>query len=189
VVTSTTHKTLRGPRSGFLLSNDKEVAKRLDRMVFPGLQGGPLEHVIAGKAVAFWEAMQPEFREYAARIIENAQALAEALAARGYRVVSGGTDNHLFLLDLRPQQMTGKRAVELLDPAGITVSKSMIPYDPEKPAITSGIRIGTPAITTRGFMPQEMPLIAELIDQALRGEPTEMIKDRVRRLALAHPLP
>lgn len=189
VVTSTTHKTLRGPRSGLIYGNDKELAKKINRMIFPGTQGGPLEHVIAGKAVAFLEALQPEFKFYSQTIIDNAQALAAEMASRGYRIVSGGTDNHLFLIDLRPMEMTGKKAVALLDPVHITVSKSMIPFDPEKPWVTSGIRIGTPAITTRGFMPEEMSKIAELIDRALKGEETETVKAEVVKLARQHPMP
>src|SRR5690606_13387244 len=169
VVTRTTHKTLRGPRGGLILGQDEEVGARIARTVFPGTQGGPLMHVIAGKAVAFGEALQPEFKEYTQRVLDNAKALAAALAERGYRIVSGGTDNHLFVVDLRPRGINDNRSSSLLDAAGITVSKSMVPNDAEKPWVTSGIRIGTPAITTRGFTPEEMPLIAELIDQALQG--------------------
>ena len=167
VVTSTTHKTLRGPRGGLILSNDPELGKRIDKLIFPGIQGGPLEHVIAGKAVAFFEALQPEFKEYSRLVVENAKRLAEELARRGYRIVTGGTDNHLFLVDLRPKGLTGKEAEERLDAVGITVNKNAIPFDPKPPRVTSGIRIGTPAITTRGFTPEEMPLVAELIDRAL----------------------
>ena len=189
VVTSTTHKTLRGPRGGLILGQDEEVGARIARTVFPGTQGGPLMHVIAGKAVAFGEALQPEFKEYTQRVLDNAKALAAALAERGYRIVSGGTDNHLFVVDLRPQGIKGNRASSLLDAAGITVSKSMVPYDPEKPWVTSGIRIGTPAITTRGFTPEEMPLIAELIDQALQGADPAAVGARVRELTAGKPLP
>ncbi len=189
VVTSTTHKTLRGPRSGIVFGNDLEVGKKVDRMIFPGTQGGPLQHVIAGKAVALFEAMQPEFKRYAQAVIDNARALAAELAARGYRIVSGGTENHLFVIDLRPQELTGKKAVDRLDPANITVSKSMIPFDPEKPWVTSGIRIGTPAITTRGFSAGEMAQVAALIDRALRGEATEAIREEVVALARRHPMP
>ena len=148
VVTSTTHKTLRGPRGGLILSNDPELGKRIDKLIFPGIQGGPLEHVIAGKAVAFFEALQPEFKEYSRLVVENAKRLAEELARRGYRIVTGGTDNHLFLVDLRPKGLTGKEAEERLDAVGITVNKNAIPFDPKPPRVTSGIRIGTPAITT-----------------------------------------
>jgi glycine hydroxymethyltransferase len=189
VVTSTTHKTLRGPRGGLILSQDPELGKKIDKLIFPGIQGGPLEHVIAGKAVAFFEAMQPEFKEYSRLVVENAKRLAEALGKRGYRVVTGGTDNHLFLLDLRPKDLTGKEAEERLDRVGITVNKNAIPFDPKPPRVTSGIRIGTPAITTRGFTPEEMPLIAELIDRALTEGPSEALREEVRRLALAHPMP
>ncbi|WP_027892268.1 serine hydroxymethyltransferase [Calidithermus chliarophilus] len=189
VVTSTTHKTLRGPRSGLILSNDLEIGAKIDKMIFPGTQGGPLEHVIAAKAVAFWEALQPSFKDYARRIIENAQALAKSFVERGYRVVSGGTDNHLFVLDLRPQGIKGNKASNTLDKVNITVSKSTVPYDPEKPWVTSGIRIGTPAITTRDFTAEEMPLIAAFIDEALTQGPSEDLRERVRALALAHPMP
>ncbi|MER3479173.1 MAG: serine hydroxymethyltransferase [Meiothermus sp.] len=189
VVTSTTHKTLRGPRSGLILSNDLEIGAKIDKMIFPGLQGGPLEHVIAAKAVAFWEALQPSFKDYARRIIENAQALAQSFLERGYRVVSGGTDNHLFVLDLRPQGIKGNKASNTLDQVNITVSKSTVPYDPEKPWVTSGIRIGTPALTTREFTPEEMPLIAEFIDEALTRGPSPELRERVRELALKHPIP
>ncbi|BCP66690.1 serine hydroxymethyltransferase [Thermus thermophilus] len=189
VVTSTTHKTLRGPRGGLILSNDPELGKRIDKLIFPGIQGGPLEHVIAGKAVAFFEALQPEFKEYSRLVVENAKRLAEELASRGYRIVTGGTDNHLFLVDLRPKGLTGKEAEERLDAVGITVNKNAIPFDPKPPRVTSGIRIGTPAITTRGFTPEEMPLVAELIDRALLEGPSEALREEVRRLALAHPMP
>ncbi|RTH00112.1 serine hydroxymethyltransferase [Thermus scotoductus] len=189
VVTSTTHKTLRGPRGGLILSNDPELGKKIDKIIFPGIQGGPLEHVIAGKAVAFFEALQPEFKEYSRLVVENAKRLGEELAKRGYRLVTGGTDNHLFLLDLRPKGLTGKEAEEKLDAVGITVNKNAIPFDPKPPRVTSGIRIGTPAITTRGFTPEEMPLVAELIDRALMEGPSEALREEVRRLALAHPLP
>lgn len=189
VVTSTTHKTLRGPRGGLILSNDPELGKKIDKLIFPGIQGGPLEHVIAGKAVAFFEALQPEFKEYSRLVVENAKRLGEELAKRGYRLVTGGTDNHLFLLDLRPKGLTGKEAEEKLDAVGITVNKNAIPFDPKPPRVTSGIRIGTPAITTRGFTPEEMPLVAELIDRALMEGPSEALREEVRRLALAHPMP
>ena len=189
VVTSTTHKTLRGPRGGLILSNDPELGKRIDKLIFPGIQGGPLEHVIAGKAVAFFEALQPEFKEYSRLVVENAKRLAEELARRGYRIVTGGTDNHLFLVDLRPKGLTGKEAEERLDAVGITVNKNAIPFDPKHHRVTSGIRIGTPAITTRGFTPEEMPLVAELIDRALLEGPSEALREEVRRLALAHPMP
>ncbi|GIW30051.1 MAG: serine hydroxymethyltransferase [Meiothermus sp.] len=189
VVTSTTHKTLRGPRSGLLLSNDLEVAAILDRSIFPGTQGGPLEHVIAGKAVAFWEALQPSFKAYAAQIIKNAQTLAAELQKRGYRIVSGGTDNHLFVVDLRPQGLNGSKATRLLDAVHITISKSTLPYDTEKIIHGGGIRIGTPAITTRGMTEEHMPIIADLIDRALKGEDPERLRAEVRAFASQFPLP
>jgi glycine hydroxymethyltransferase len=188
-VTSTTHKTLRGPRGGLILSQDPELGKKIDKLIFPGIQGGPLEHVIAGKAVAFFEALQPEFKEYSRLVVENAKRLAAELAERGYRIVTGGTDNHLMLVDLRPKGLTGKEAEERLDQVGITVNKNAIPFDPKPPRVTSGIRIGTPAITTRGFTPEEMPLVADLIDRALTQGPSEALREEVRRLALAHPMP
>jgi glycine hydroxymethyltransferase len=150
VVTSTTHKTLRGPRGGFVLTNDEDLAKKINSAVFPGMQGGPLMHVIAAKAVCFHEAAQPEFRTYADGIVRNARALATALAGEGFRIVSGGTDNHLMLVDLRPFGVTGKVAQEALDRAGITLNKNTIPNDPESPFVTSGLRIGTAAVTTSG---------------------------------------
>ncbi|WP_278913771.1 serine hydroxymethyltransferase [Deinococcus wulumuqiensis] len=186
VVASTTHKTLRGPRGGIILSNDEEIAKQLDRTVFPGYQGGPLEHVIAGKAVAFGEALQPEFKQYARQIIRNAQALAGEFQGKGYRIVSGGTDNHLFLLDLRPQGLNGTKATKLLDANHITISKSTLPYDTERIMHGGGIRIGTPAVTTRGMTEQHMPRIADLIDRALKGED---VKAEVHEFAGGFPLP
>ena len=189
VVTSTTHKTLRGPRGGLILSQDPELGKKIDKLIFPGIQGGPLEHVIAGKAVAFFEALQPEFQEYSRLVVENAKRLAAELAERGYRIVTGGTDNHLMLVDLRPKGLTGKEAEERLDQVGITVNKNAIPFDPKPPRVTSGIRIGTPAITTRGFTPEEMPLVADLMDRALTQGPSEALREEVHRLALAHPMP
>ncbi len=166
VVTSTTHKTLRGPRAGFILCR-ADLAKAIDRSVFPGTQGGPLEHVIAAKAVAFGEALTGDFRRYAAEVVENARVLAAALADRGFAIVSGGTDTHLMLVDLRPKHLTGKVAEQVLGKAGITVNKNTIPDDPQSPFVTSGIRIGTPALTTRGMGTAEMELIAGLMDRAL----------------------
>jgi glycine hydroxymethyltransferase len=189
IVTSTTHKTLRGPRSGIIFSNDEEIGKKVDKMIFPGTQGGPLEHVIAGKAVAFFEALQPEFKTYAKQIVENAKALANSMTALGYRLVSGGTDNHLFIVDLRPQGIKGNKATTLLDAVHITISKSMVPNDPEKPWVTSGIRIGTPALTTRGFTPDVMPKVAELIDRALKGEEAASVHKDVVALARQYPMP
>ncbi len=169
VVTFTTHKTLRGPRGGCILSR-ADLGPAIDKALFPGLQGGPLEHVIAAKAVAFHEAAQPSFREYAAQIVRNARALAEALAGEGFRIVSGGTDNHLMLVDLRPfdPELTGKVAQEALDRAGITLNKNQIPGDPRPPFVTSGLRIGTPAVTTAGMGESEMGEIAALIGRVLR---------------------
>jgi len=189
VVTTTTHKTLRGPRSGLIMSADAELGAKIDRMIFPGLQGGPLEHVIAGKAVALGEALQPEFKTYAQQIIKNAQALATAMQERGYRVVSGGTDNHLFILDLRPQGLNGTKATKLLDAAHITISKSTLPYDTERIMHGGGIRIGTPAVTTRGMTEADMQTVAGLIDRALKGEDAETIKAEVKAFATRFPLP
>ncbi|HSS11888.1 MAG TPA: serine hydroxymethyltransferase, partial [Acidimicrobiales bacterium] len=169
VVTFTTHKTLRGPRGACILCR-ADLAQAIDKAVFPGLQGGPLEHVIAAKAVAFWEAGQPAFKEYAVQIVRNARALAEALAAEGFRMVSGGTDNHLMLVDLRPfdAELTGKAAQEALDRAGITCNKNQIPGDPRSPFVTSGLRLGTAAMTTAGMGEAEMRDIAAFIDRVLR---------------------
>ncbi|HEY5664015.1 MAG TPA: serine hydroxymethyltransferase [Ilumatobacter sp.] len=170
VVTFTTHKTLRGPRGGCILSKD-EHARAIDRSVFPGWQGGPLEHAIAGKAIAFYEASQPSFREYAHQVVANASALAAAMAGEGFRLVSGGTDNHLMVVDLQPfdAELTGKVAQSSLDEAGITLNKNTVPDDPRSPFVTSGVRIGTPAVTTQGMTEAEMPVIAALIARALRG--------------------
>lgn len=186
VVASTTHKTLRGPRGGIILSNDPEIGAKIDRAVFPGYQGGPLEHVIAAKAVAFGEALRPEFREYAAQVIRNAQALARAFQDRGYRVVSGGTDNHLLVLDLRPQGLNGTKATRRLDAQDITISKSTLPFDTEKILHGGGIRLGTPAVTTRGMREADMDTIAGLIDRALKGED---VKAEVHAFAGGFPVP
>lgn len=172
-VTSTTHKTLRGPRGGLILSHSK-YAKTLDSQIFPGIQGGPLMHVIAAKAVAFHEALQPSFKEYQNRILANSQCLAEELTELGYRLVSGGTDNHLILVDLSRNGLTGKVAEETLDLAGITVNKNSIPFDPQKPHIASGIRIGTPALTTRGMTPESMPAVARFIHRGLKAVGDEL---------------
>ena len=163
VVTTTTHKTLRGPRGGLILCNDEEIAKKINKAIFPGIQGGPLEHVIAGKAVCFGEALKPEFKAYQHQVVLNAKALAEALVAEGFDLVSGGTDNHLMLVDLRPMGITGKEMEKRLDEVHITVNKNAIPNDPEKPFVTSGVRIGTPAVTTRGMKEPEMQIIADCI--------------------------
>jgi len=165
-VTTTTHKTLRGPRAGLVLCK-KEFAKDLDRAVFPGIQGGPLVHVIAAKAVALKEASTPEFKAYATQVVANSKALCEALKVKGWRIVSGGTDNHLFLVDVFSRGITGKQAQAALEDAGVTVNKNTIPFDTQKPFVASGIRVGTPAITTRGMKEPEMALIAEWIDKAL----------------------
>jgi glycine hydroxymethyltransferase len=167
LVTSTTHKTLRGPRGGFVLTNEEDLAKRVNSAVFPGTQGGPLMHVIAAKAVAFGEALQPSFRAYAKAIVDNAKALAETLKSRGFDIVSGGTDTHLMLVDLRPKNLTGKVSEEALGRAHITCNKNGIPFDPAKPAVTSGIRLGTPAGTTRGFGIAEFKQIGDLITEVL----------------------
>ncbi|RCS23119.1 serine hydroxymethyltransferase [Phyllobacterium salinisoli] len=169
VVTTTTHKSLRGPRGGMILANDAEIAKKINSAVFPGLQGGPLMHVIAAKAVAFGEALRPEFKTYARNVVENARALAEVLKQNGLDIVSGGTDNHLMLVDLRPKNATGKRAEAALGRANITCNKNGIPFDPEKPFVTSGVRLGTPAGTTRGFGIAEFQEIGNLISEVLDG--------------------
>jgi glycine hydroxymethyltransferase len=198
VVTSTTHKTLRGPRGGFVLTNDEELAKKINSAVFPGMQGGPLMHVIAAKAVAFGEALRPSFKLYAKNVAENAKALAEVLKAKGLDIVSGGTDTHLMLVDLRPKRLTGKVADAALGRAHITVNKNGIPYDPEKPAVTSGIRVGTPAGTSRGFGIAEFrhigELIAEVLD-ALSQKGTEQdaaveaaVREKVKRLISRFPI-
>jgi len=190
IVTTTTHKTLRGPRGGLILCT-AEYAKAVDKQVFPGIQGGPLEHVIAAKAVALLEALSPEFKTYAHAVVKNAQVLAAALVKRGYAIVSGGTDSHLMLVDLRPKNLTGKEAEQLLDRAAITVNKNTIPGDPQSPFVTSGIRLGTSALTTRGFGETEMERVAELIDTVLtkRDDATVgRVKKEVRELADAFPL-
>ena len=169
VVTTTTHKTLRGPRGGMILTNDVDVGKKINSAVFPGLQGGPLMHVIAAKAVAFGEALQPEFTTYIKNVVENAHVLAETMVARGCDIVSGGTDTHLMLVDLRPKGLTGRDAEASMERAGITCNKNGIPFDTEKPMITSGIRLGTPAATTRGFGPDEFRQVGNLISDVLDG--------------------
>jgi glycine hydroxymethyltransferase len=180
VVTTTTHKTLRGPRGGLILCR-ADHAKAIDKSVFPGAQGGPLEHVIAAKAVCFREALAPEFKQYAAQVIANAQALARALMALGFQIVSGGTDNHLMLVDLRNRDLTGKIAQTALDAASITVNKNTVPRETQSPFVTSGIRIGTPAVTTRGMGAQEMALIAELIDRVLKAPEDAAVAEAVRK--------
>ena len=186
VVTTTTHKTLRGPRGGMVLSNDEELGKKINSAVFPGLQGGPLEHVIAAKAVALGEALRPDFRAYAGAVLENARVLAASLVEAGLAIVSGGTDSHLMLVDLRPKRLTGKLAEAALERAGITCNKNGIPFDPEKPAVTSGIRLGSPAATTRGFGEREFrqtgAMIAEVLDGlAAGGDDNQAVEAAVRR--------
>jgi glycine hydroxymethyltransferase len=201
VVTTTTHKTLRGPRGGMVLSNDPKLGKKIDSAVFPGLQGGPLMHVIAAKAVAFGEALTPEFKVYGRRIVDNARALADSLAARGLAIVSGGTDSHLMLVDLRPKGVTGKDAEAALERAGITCNKNGIPFDPAPPAVTSGLRLGTPAGTTRGFREVDFrqvgALIADVVDSlASSGEGGEggdpyveaQVKSKVEALTARFPI-
>jgi glycine hydroxymethyltransferase len=191
IVTTTTHKTLRGPRGGMILCREAH-AKAVNSQIFPGTQGGPLEHVVAAKAVAFHEALQPGFKAYQQQILDNARALAEGLVAAGLRLVSGGTDNHLMLVDLRPKRLNGKIAEESLGKAGITVNKNMIPWDPEKPFVTSGIRVGTPALTTRGMGVPEMRRVAALIGRVLDAPTDEAslarVKGEVHELTRQFPL-
>lgn len=192
VVTTTTHKTLRGPRGGLILTRDPELGKKLDKAVFPGSQGGPLEHVIAGKAVAFGEALKPEFKTYSAQVIANAQAMAAQLQQRGFKLVSSGTDNHLMLVDLRSIGMTGKRADRLVDEVHITANKNTVPFDPESPFVTSGLRLGSPAMTTRGLGTVEFEEIANIIADRLLNPEDEAIaancRQRVANLCDRFPL-
>lgn len=192
VVTTTTHKTLRGPRGGLILTNDEEVAKKINKSIFPGIQGGPLMHIIASKAVAFGEALKPEFKQYQKNIIDNAQAFAKALIAEGFRLVSGGTDNHLILVDVRNKGLTGKVAEHLLDEVGITCNKNTIPFDPASPFVTSGLRLGTPAATTRGFQAEDFKEIAAVMALVLNN-PDDALKQaeaakRVAALCAKYPL-
>jgi glycine hydroxymethyltransferase len=186
VVTTTTHKTLRGARGGMILCREP-FAKKVNSRVFPGMQGGPLMHAVAGKAVAFGEALQPEFKEYSARIVENARALAEGLLEGGLNLVSGGTDNHLVLVDLRDADVNGHELEQSLEAVGVTCNKNMVPNDPEPPTVTSGVRLGTPAMTTRGMGPDEMREISSVISATARGE-TDGLRDRVTQLTDAFPL-
>lgn len=193
VVTTTTHKTLRGPRGGVIMTNDEEIAKKIDKAIFPGIQGGPLMHIIAAKAVAFKQALSPEFKEYQHQIVKNAKALAEVLEKGGLRLVSGGTDNHMILVDLKSSKdLTGQAVEKALDKAGITVNKNGIPYDTEKPMVTSGIRIGTPAVTTRGMKEKEMEKIGNFILETIENinddKKLSEIKERVKELCLRFPL-
>ena len=192
VVTSTTHKTLRGPRGGLILTDDPEIARKLDSQIFPGIQGGPLMHVIAAKAVAFALALSDEFIDYQRQVVKNAKAMAARLSSKGVNLVSGGTDNHMMLCDLRSIGITGKDAQLALEKAGITVNKNAVPFDPEKPTVTSGIRVGTPAVTTRGMKEPEMELIADLIVKVLKNpsieELTTGVREEVRRLCREFPI-
>jgi glycine hydroxymethyltransferase len=195
VVTSTTHKVLRGPRGGVILTNNEELAKKFNSAVFPGLQGGPLMHVIAGKAVCFKEALSDNFKSYAKSVVENARALSETLKNLGYTIFSGGTDTHLILIDLRPFKLTGKDASDSLGRANITCNKNGIPYDDQKPWITSGIRLGTPACTTRGFSANEFKTVGVLIDQVLKGlisnnssQVEKEVQEKVKSLCAAFPI-
>ncbi len=190
VVTTTTHKTLRGPRGGLILTNNEEIAKAINKSIFPGIQGGPLMHVIAGKAVCFGEALKPEFKEYQGQIIKNAQTLASTLLDEGFDLVSGGTDNHLMLVDLRKVGITGKALEKQLDEVYITVNKNAIPNDPEKPFVTSGVRIGTPAVTSRGFKEEDMKVIGKLIKLTATEFDTkaDYIREQVTELVKKHPL-
>jgi glycine hydroxymethyltransferase len=181
VVTTTTHKTLRGPRGGLILTRDPEMGKKLDKSVFPGTQGGPLEHVIAGKAVAFGEALKPEFKEYSGQVIENARALANQLQNRGLKIVSDGTDNHLMLVDLRSIGITGKIADQLVSNVNITANKNTVPFDPESPFVTSGLRLGSPAMTTRGMGTVEFTEIGNIIADCLLNRDSEAVKEDCRR--------
>ncbi len=190
VVTTTTHKTLRGPRGGMILCNDPEIAKLVNKAIFPGTQGGPLEHIIAAKAVSFGEALRPEFKEYQRRIVENASVLAQSLLAEGFDLVSGGTDNHLMLLDLRPFSITGKEFEHRLDEVYITVNKNAIPNDPEKPFVTSGIRVGTPAVTSRGLGTDDMRVLASLMARTAKDFPNsaDEVRAAVSAIAAKYPL-
>jgi glycine hydroxymethyltransferase len=198
LATSTTHKTLRGPRGGIILSNDEDIAKKVNSAVFPGMQGGPLMHVIAAKAVAFGEALTPEFQSYARAVVENASALADTLIQGGFKIVTGGTDNHLMLVDLRPKSITGKASEAALGRAHITCNKNGVPFDPEKPTITSGIRLGTPAATSRGFGVEEFREVGKLIVETLDGlskngdvgnaEVEASVKERVHALTKRFPI-
>jgi glycine hydroxymethyltransferase len=199
VATTTTHKTLRGPRGGMILTNDEDLAKKFNSAVFPGMQGGPLMHVIAAKAVAFGEALRPDFRTYAHAVVANAKALAETLKAAGFDLVTGGTDNHLMLVDLRPKNLTGKASEAALGRAFITCNKNGIPFDPQKPFVTSGVRLGTPVGTTRGFGIAEFKRIGELIAETLDGlsksnsdegnaQVEAMVREKVKDLTTRFPI-
>ena len=192
IVTTTTHKTLRGPRGGLILTNDEELAQKINKAVFPGIQGGPLMHVIASKAVALGEALQPAFKEYAKQVVKNAAVLAEELTRYGYRIVSGGTDNHLMLIDLTSKNITGKEAQTLLDGVNITANRNTIPFEPRSPFVTSGLRIGSPALTTRGFKEDDMREVASIIASVLDAPTDEIVREvareRVARLTAKYPI-
>jgi glycine hydroxymethyltransferase len=198
IVTTTTHKTLRGPRGGMILSNDADLGKKINSAVFPGLQGGPLMHVIAAKAVAFGEALKPEFKGYAQAVVDNARALAARLIEGGVDIVSGGTDSHVVLVDLRPKNLTGKATEASLERASMTCNKNGVPFDPQKPMVTSGVRLGTPAATTRGFGVAEFTLVGELISEVLDGLAASnsgdnaaveaQVKERVQTLCRRFPI-
>jgi glycine hydroxymethyltransferase len=198
VATTTTHKTLRGPRGGMILTNDADIAKKVNSAIFPGIQGGPLMHVIAAKAIAFKEALAPDFKVYAKQVVKNAQVLAQTLVSGGVEIVSGGTDNHLMLVDLRPKGVTGKATEKALERAFITCNKNAVPFDPEKPAITSGIRVGTPAATSRGFKEAEFKLVGELMVEVLDGlaangednnsQVENAVREKVLKLTAAFPI-
>ena len=188
VVTSTTHKTLRGPRGGIIISNHEDIMKKINKTIFPGIQGGPLMHVIAGKAVAFKEALSDDFKEYQKQIIKNAKVLSESLMEKGFKIVSSGTDNHMFLVDLQNKGITGKEAEKLLLEADITTNKNSVPNDPQKPFVTSGIRIGTPAITSRGMKEEDMVVLADIIDGIIRDKSGVDYKEKVLALASKYPI-
>lgn len=188
VVTSTTHKTLRGPRGGIILTNDEEIIKKINKIIFPGIQGGPLMHVIAAKAECFYEALQPSFKKYQEQVLKNIKALANVLIDNGLRIVSGGTDNHLILVDVTSLNMTGKEAETLLDEVNITVNKNTIPFDKESPFKTSGIRLGSPAMTTRGLKEEDFVEIGNIIVDALNGKDKEQLKLRVKKITDKYPL-
>ncbi|MEM1308580.1 MAG: serine hydroxymethyltransferase, partial [Cyanobacteria bacterium P01_H01_bin.153] len=185
VVTTTTHKTLRGPRGGLILTREADLGKKFDKAVFPGSQGGPLEHVIAAKAVAFGEALQPEFKDYSQQVVANAQAMGERLQARGLKLVSDGTDNHLILVDLRSVGLTGKQADRLVSEVNITANKNTVPFDPESPFVTSGLRLGSPAMTTRGLDTPEFAEIADIIADRLTNPDDDLVRENCRRRVAA----
>ncbi len=189
VVTTTTHKTLRGPRGGLILTNDEELAKKIDKAIFPGIQGGPLMHVIAGKAMCFKEALSDDFKAYQAQVVKNAKTLADSLVEEGFDIVSGGTDNHLMLVDVRKFSLTGKELERRLDDIGVTCNKNAIPFDPERPFVTSGIRLGSPAVTTRGFKEDDMKVVAKIVKIAALGDESKYDEARAMVKALCDKYP